>query len=81
MTTFPALTHVASQRGSVPPGGRRKVVEFSRLVVEGHLRVTADGQDVDLVPGGLLHMQARLPHAVVALEPSKLALIMVDAAR
>ncbi len=51
------------------------------FVVEGHLRVTADGQDVDLVPGGLLHMQARLPHAVVALEPSKLALIMVDAAR
>lgn len=51
------------------------------MTLEGRLRITADGQDVELVPGGLLHMGTRLPHAVLALEPSKLALIMLDSAK
>lgn len=47
-------------------------------VLEGHLRITADGRTVDLHPGGLIHFGTRLPHAVDAVEPSKLALIMLD---
>jgi quercetin dioxygenase-like cupin family protein len=33
-------------------------------VLDGHLRITADGRTVDLRPGGLVHLAARLPHAV-----------------
>lgn len=47
-------------------------------VLEGHLRITADGRTVDLRPGGLIHFDTRLPHAVDAVEPSKLALLMLD---
>ena len=32
----------------------------------------------DLVPGGLMHLDTRVPHAVRALEPSKLVLTMLD---
>ena len=46
--------------------------------LEGTLRITADGQTVDLKPGGLVHLTTRLPHAVEALEPSKMALLMLD---
>lgn len=48
-------------------------------VTEGKLSITADGREVLLVPGGLIHFDTRLPHAVEALEPSKLTLIMLDA--
>lgn len=48
------------------------------LVLEGKLAITADGRTEDLVPGGVIHLTTRLPHAVYALEPSKLALIMLD---
>jgi len=47
-------------------------------VLDGHLRVTADGRTVDLRPGGLVHLVARLPHAVEAVEPSRLLLTMLD---
>ena len=47
-------------------------------VLEGHLRITADGRTVDLRPGGLVHLGTRLPHAVEAVLPSKLALVMID---
>lgn len=47
-------------------------------VLSGRLRITADGRDVDLRPGGVVHLGTRLPHAVYAEEPSKLALIMLD---
>jgi quercetin dioxygenase-like cupin family protein len=47
-------------------------------VLEGHLRITADGRTVDLRPGGVIHFGTRLPHAVDAVEPSKLALLMLD---
>jgi len=47
-------------------------------VLDGHLRVTADGRAVDLRPGGAVHLGTRLPHAVYAVEPSRLMLTMVD---
>lgn len=46
--------------------------------LEGALRITADDRTVDLRPGGVVHFSTRLPHAVQALEPSKLALFMLD---
>lgn len=46
--------------------------------LQGHLRITADGRTVDLRPGGVIHLDNRLPHAVDAVEPSKLALLMLD---
>ena len=47
-------------------------------VLDGHLRITADGRTVDLRPGRLAHLGARLPHAVEAVEPSRLQLTMLD---
>jgi quercetin dioxygenase-like cupin family protein len=47
-------------------------------VLDGHLRITADGRTVDVRPGGLVHLEARLPHAVEAVEPSRLQLTMLD---
>ena len=47
-------------------------------VLDGHLRITADGRTVDLRPGGLVHLAARLPHTVEAVEPSRLQLTMLD---
>ena len=47
-------------------------------VLEGRLRIDADGQSVELVPGDILHFGTRLPHAVLALEPSKMLLLMLD---
>ena len=47
-------------------------------VLDGHLRVTADGRTVELRPGGLVHLTTRLPHAVLAVEPSRLLLTMLD---
>lgn len=49
--------------------------------VRGHLRITADGRTVDLLPGDLLHLRTREPHAVEAVEPSILSLTMIDARR
>lgn len=48
-------------------------------VLDGKLRVVADGQTFDLLPGALLHMATRVPHSVEALEPSRLVLTMLDA--
>ena len=47
-------------------------------VLDGHLRISADGRTVDLHPGGLIHFAARLPHALEAVEPSRLQLTMLD---
>jgi quercetin dioxygenase-like cupin family protein len=47
-------------------------------VLSGRLSVTADGRTVDLRPGGLVHLAPRLPHAVLAVEPSHLLLTMLD---
>ena len=48
-------------------------------VLDGELRVTADGRTVDLVPGGLLHLSTRCPHSVEAVTPARLALTMIGA--
>lgn len=47
-------------------------------VLKGRLSITADGRTDDLVPGGLMHLDTRVPHAVYAHEPSKLMLTMLD---
>jgi quercetin dioxygenase-like cupin family protein len=50
-------------------------------VLTGHLTVTAGGGTAaELRPGGLVHLGARLPHAVVAHEPSVLQLTMLQGA-
>lgn len=47
-------------------------------VLDGHLRVTADGQALSLQPGGLVHLGARVPHAVEAISPSRLVLTLLS---
>ncbi len=47
-------------------------------VLDGRLTITADGRSVDLRPGALIHLPARMPHTVVAEEPSKMLLTMLD---
>jgi len=47
-------------------------------VLDGRLTVSAADRSVDLVPGGLIHLPARLPHSVLAHEPSRLLLTMLD---
>lgn len=47
-------------------------------VLSGRLSVTASGRTVELAPGGLIHLPTRLPHAVLALEPTQLQLILLD---
>lgn len=46
--------------------------------LDGHFEITADGRTVDLRPGGVVHLGTRLPHAVLAKEPSRLLLTMLD---
>lgn len=43
----------------------------------GHLEFSTDEETVELRPGGMLHLDARVPHAVRALEPSKMLLTML----
>ena len=47
-------------------------------VLEGNLRVGGEGREVELVPGGVVYLSARLPHTVYAVEPSKMLLSMFD---
>ncbi|MFQ7493761.1 MAG: cupin domain-containing protein [Bifidobacterium bifidum] len=47
-------------------------------VLEGKLRVGGEGREVELVPGGVVYLSARLPHTVYAVEPSKMLLSMFD---
>lgn len=47
-------------------------------VLDGRLRVGAAGEQVELAPGGLVHIGARVPHDVLALEPSRMVLTMLD---
>lgn len=54
------------------------VVPILLQVLDGRLRVGADGEVVELVPGGLVHIGARVPHQVLALEPSRMVLVMLD---
>ena len=47
-------------------------------VLDGRLRVGADGKQVELAAGGLVHIGSRVPHELLALEPTRMALIMLD---
>ncbi len=47
-------------------------------VLDGRLRLTGGDRTVELTPGGLIHLDTRLPHTVLALEPSRMELIMLD---
>lgn len=47
-------------------------------VLDGALEVSADGQTVTLKPGGVIHLPTRMPHSVLALEPSRMLLTMLD---
>jgi quercetin dioxygenase-like cupin family protein len=46
-------------------------------VLDGRVRVEAEGQSVDLVPGGLLHIAPEVRHRVIAAEPSRLQLTVL----
>ncbi len=46
--------------------------------LSGRFEVTAAGRTVDLVPGGVIHLGARLPHAVLAREPGTFLLTLLD---
>lgn len=45
--------------------------------VEGTLSVTIDGQQFELTPGDLLHIEPHVQHSVTALEQAKLQLIVL----
>lgn len=47
-------------------------------VLAGRLTVKASGRAVDLTPGDLVHLPTRLPHAVLAHEPTLLQLTLLD---
>lgn len=46
-------------------------------VISGHLRLTLGTDVVEARPGSWIHMPARLPHAVSAVEPSVMLLTML----
>lgn len=46
-------------------------------VLDGLLRVGADGDQIELSPGGLVHIGARVPHEILALQPSRMVLTML----
>ncbi len=48
-------------------------------VLSGHLRLTMGEETVEVRPGDWAYMEARLPHSVVALEPSVMLLTMLQA--
>jgi quercetin dioxygenase-like cupin family protein len=47
-------------------------------VLSGRLSVTAAGRTVELAPGDVVHLGTRVPHSVLALEPTHLLLTMLD---
>lgn len=46
-------------------------------VLEGRLRFTADGEELDAGPGFWLHMTPGTPHAIEAVEPTIMLLTLV----
>ncbi len=46
--------------------------------LSGRFQVTAAERTVELVPGGLIHLDTRLPHAVLAVEPGTFLLTLLD---
>jgi len=47
-------------------------------VLDGALSITASGVTHELRPGAVLSMTTREAHSVVALEPTRMALAMLD---
>ena len=46
-------------------------------VISGRITMTLDGETVQMSPGSWLRMDAHLPHALVAVEPSLVLLTLV----
>ncbi len=46
-------------------------------VISGRLRFSVDGEELELVPGRWLHMEAGAPHALEAKEPSVMLLTLL----
>lgn len=46
-------------------------------VLTGRIELALDGDPVEVVPGGWVHMPPHLPHAVRALEPTVMVLTLV----
>jgi len=46
--------------------------------LDGRFEITAAGRTTTLGPGDLIHLGTRTPHAVVAVEPGRLLLTMLD---
>lgn len=46
--------------------------------LDGLFEITADERTVDLRPGDVIHLGSRLPHSVLAKEPGRLLLTMID---
>ncbi len=53
--------------------GRPIVVQ----VISGRVRFSAEGVDTELGSEGWLHLEASIPHSVLALEPSRLLLTLL----
>jgi len=47
------------------------------LVLEGALTLTIGGTSIQATPGSIVRMPAHVPHAVEALEPARMLLIML----
>jgi quercetin dioxygenase-like cupin family protein len=45
--------------------------------LEGELRIAAEGREVVLRPGGILHLEPGVPHSVAADAPAKLLLCIL----
>lgn len=46
-------------------------------IVDGKCRITIDGEDFELEEGQMILMPAKIPHALEAIEPFKMMLIMI----
>ena len=56
-------------------------VPITIQLLSGRATISAEGATVELRPGGLVHIHTRVPHAVVAAEPSHLLLTLLDPPR
>ena len=47
-------------------------------LIDGRLDYTLDGETTTMAPGDVIYMKPGVKHALVALEPSHMSLVMVD---
>ena len=47
-------------------------------LLDGRIDYSMDGETTTMVPGDVIYMKPGVKHALVALEPSHLSLVMVD---